>query len=89
MIDQMQEGIDRQIELLDEKQDTIALQQGKLLFSPVCTDCIREFGLYCWDEKAPEDRPLKENDHAMDEVRYFVSTIMCGDIHYHAVKGGI
>ena len=71
------------------RRTAAALQQGKLLFSPVCVDCIREFGLYCWDEKAPEDRPLKENDHAMDEVRYFVSTIMCGDIHYHAVKGGI
>lgn len=71
------------------RRTAAALQQGKLLFSPACVDCIREFGLYCWDEKAPEDRPLKENDHAMDEVRYFVSTIMCGDIHYHAVKGGI
>lgn len=71
------------------RRTAAALQQGKLLFSPACVDCIREFGLYCWDEKAPEDRPLKENDHAMDEVRYFVSTIMYGDIHYHAVKGGI
>ena len=47
------------------RRTAAALQQGKLLFSPACVDCIREFGLYCWDEKAPEDRPLKENDHAM------------------------
>ena len=53
-----------------------ALQQGKLLFSPGCRDCIREFSLYRWDEKAAEDRPIKENDHAMDDVRYFVSTIL-------------
>lgn len=53
-----------------------ALQQGKLLFSPDCKDCIREFSLYRWDEKAAEDRPIKENDHAMDDVRYFVRTIM-------------
>lgn len=53
-----------------------ALQQGKLLFSPDCRDCIREFSLYRWDEKAAEDRPIKENDHAMDDVRYFVSTIL-------------
>ncbi len=53
-----------------------ALQQGKLLFSPACQDCIREFALYRWDEKAAEDRPIKENDHAMDDVRYFVRTIM-------------
>lgn len=53
-----------------------ALQQGKLLFSPECHDCIREFSLYRWDEKAEEDRPIKENDHAMDDVRYFVNTIL-------------
>lgn len=53
-----------------------ALQQGKLLFSPDCKDCIRKFALYRWDEKAAEDRPIKENDHAMDDVRYFVRTIM-------------
>lgn len=53
-----------------------ALQQGKLLFSPECHDCIREFSLYRWDEKAEEDRPIKENDHAMDDVRYFVNTVL-------------
>ena len=53
-----------------------ALQQGKLLFSPACQDSIREFSLYRWDEKAAEDRPIKENDHAMDDVRYFVNTVL-------------
>ena len=53
-----------------------ALQQGKLLFSPECQDCIREFSLYRWDEKAAEDRPIKKNDHAMDDVRYFVNTVL-------------
>ena len=53
-----------------------ALQQGKLLFSPACQDCIREFSLYRWDEKAAEDRPIKENDHAMDDVRYFVNPVL-------------
>nr|DAE87324.1 MAG TPA: large terminase [Caudoviricetes sp.] len=53
-----------------------ALQQGKLLFSPECQDCIREFSLYRWDEKAEEDRPIKENDHVMDDVRYFVNTVL-------------
>lgn len=37
-----------------------------------CKDCIREFGLYRWDEKAIDDRPLKTDDHAMDDTRYFV-----------------
>lgn len=50
------------------------LKAGKILICDCCTDCIREFGLYRWDEKATEDRPLKTDDHAMDDVRYFVRT---------------
>ena len=52
------------------------LQTGRIKIGPQCRDCIREFGLYRWDEGAAEDRPVKENDHAMDEVRYFVSTVL-------------
>lgn len=48
------------------------LAGGDLFFCDCCEDCIREFGLYRWDEKATEDRPLKTDDHAMDDVRYFV-----------------
>lgn len=52
------------------------LRQGKLRFAACCTDCIREFGLYRWDERAGRDVPIKENDHAMDDVRYFVMTAL-------------
>jgi len=48
------------------------LNLGDIFFCDCCEDCIREFGLYRWDEKAKEDRPLKVDDHAMDDVRYFV-----------------
>ncbi len=51
------------------------LKLGRLFICEGCTDCIRVFGLYRWDEKAPEDRPIKENDHAMDDVRYFVHKV--------------
>ena len=56
------------------------LQSGDIFFCECCTDCIREFGLYRWDEKAPMDRPIKENDHAMDDVRYFVHKIFAPEI---------
>ena len=65
------------------------LQNGKLLFSPSCKDCIREFSLYRWDEKQQKDTPLKTNDHAMDDVRYFVNTILHGGAILYDVKGGI
>lgn len=41
-----------------------------------CKDAIREFGLYRWDDKATEDKPVKESDHAMDEIRYFCQTVL-------------
>lgn len=54
------------------------LQDDKLLFSESCKNTIDEFSLYMWDEKAAErgeDVPIKENDHSMDAVRYFVNTM--------------
>lgn len=53
-----------------------ALRNGEILISPRCKDTIREFSLYSWDEKASRDAPLKENDHAMDDIRYFVYTVL-------------
>lgn len=42
-----------------------------------CKNTLGEIGIYSWDTKAAdagEDRPIKENDHAMDAMRYFVKT---------------
>ncbi|MDE6780182.1 MAG: PBSX family phage terminase large subunit [Ruminococcus sp.] len=56
-----------------------ALKQNKLRFNESCTDIIREFSLYCWNEKSGNDAPVKENDHAMDDMRYFVMYILVND----------
>lgn len=52
------------------------LRAGRILIHRDCTSCIGEFELYRWDEKSAKDKPLKENDHAMDELRYFVNTAL-------------
>lgn len=52
------------------------LQNGTIKIHRSCSACIREFGLYRWDEKAETDRPVKENDHAMDDIRYFAYTVL-------------
>jgi len=52
------------------------LQAGRLKIGSTCTDAVREFGLYAWDEKVEKDRVIKENDHAMDDMRYFAYTIL-------------
>ncbi len=55
------------------------LKDGKIKFSPSCKDSIREFGLYRWEENSAKDSVRKENDHAMDDIRYFVSTVISGE----------
>lgn len=52
------------------------IQDGTIKVHRNCKDAIREFGLYRWDEKSTEDKPIKENDHAMDDIRYFTMTIL-------------
>ena len=51
-----------------------SLKTEKIKICKNCIDAIREFSLYKWDENKNYDVPIKENDHAMDEIRYFVST---------------
>lgn len=53
---------------------SVCLNSGKIKFSESCKRTIEEFGLYRWDDKSVEDKPIKENDHAMDCVRYMVYT---------------
>ena len=50
-----------------------ALRTGRIMISASCKDCIREFASYRWDEKGAKDSVVKENDHAMDDLRYFVN----------------
>lgn len=58
------------------------LTGGMVKIHESCTDAIREFGLYRWDEKANSDRVLKENDHAMDDIRYFCYTILAREFRW-------
>ena len=64
-------------DVIDGIRDTqTLLKLGYLHFADTCSDSIREFGLYSWDSKKADDVVIKENDHAMDDIRYFVRTGM-------------
>ena len=55
------------------------LAERKIVISGGCRQTIREFQSYRWDPRAAEageDKPLKQNDHAMDAVRYFAYTAL-------------
>ena len=52
------------------------LKSGRLVICQGCGDCLREIGLYRWSEDTSgRDAPRKDNDHAMDDMRYFAATI--------------
>lgn len=53
-----------------------ALRADRLLFDPCCRDSLREFALYSWEQGTGREAPVKENDHAMDDIRYFVATVL-------------
>ena len=55
------------------------LKNGKIVICQGCEDCLRELELYVWEARgAGQDRVKKENDHAMDDMRYFASTMLGG-----------
>lgn len=52
------------------------LKDRRLVICEGCADSIREFYLYCWDmRRGGQDAVIKENDHAMDDIRYFAATV--------------
>ncbi len=57
------------------RETAVALKTGKVKILRSLKNWIKEAGGYVWDDKSLEDRPIKENDHAMDSTRYFVKTM--------------
>jgi PBSX family phage terminase large subunit len=55
-----------------------ALKDGSIKICKNCRAIRREFSLYRWDSKKSDDLPVKENDHAMDDLRYFVTSVLDG-----------
>ena len=53
------------------------LKNGKIVICRGCEDCLREMEGYVWEQRGGgQDRVKKENDHAMDDMRYFVATVL-------------
>ena len=61
-----------------------ALKEGRIVICDRCTDCLREMDLYVWDLEAGGDRVVKKNDHAMDDMRYFVTGVLAGSAGFAA-----
>ena len=54
----------------------VLLNRREILIHEQCSGLIDELGTYLWDEKASlrgEEKPVKQNDHSVDALRYFVN----------------
>ena len=54
------------------------MQRRKLLINESCTGLFDEISSYLWDDKAAlrgEEKPIKQNDHAPDALRYYVNSL--------------
>lgn len=52
----------------------VLLKRRELLINERCSRLLDEMGTYMWDDKAAmrgEEKPVKQNDHSADCVRYF------------------
>lgn len=58
------------------------LAAGIIRIGAQCHSSIKEFGMYRWNEKATKDEVIKENDHAMDDIRYFAYTVLRIELDY-------
>ncbi len=52
------------------------LKSGKIVICQGCENCLRELDAYVWDLGSGGERVKKENDHAMDDMRYFAATVL-------------
>lgn len=67
-----------------------ALMDGRVKVLKCCRHTMQEFAAYSWDSRADEDRPIKENDHCMDAMRYFAYTQLRPGAQYNrSLSGGL
>ncbi len=61
------------------------LKQGSMVICEPCRDAIREFSLYRWADGG-RDVPVKEHDHAMDDIRYFAMSLHRGGVGFASLS---
>lgn len=58
------------------RRTSTLMKAGRFRVHGRCKGFLKEVKLYRWDEKSPVDSVIKENDHAMDDTRYLVNTVL-------------
>ena len=57
------------------RETSSAIEMGLIKVNNNCKNWKDEAQSYVWDTNCVEDRPIKDNDHLMDAMRYFVKTM--------------
>ena len=65
-------GILQGLEVVREQLKVRADGKPGFYASSRCVETIKEFNLYSYPESSISEEPVKEHDHAMDAIRYFV-----------------
>lgn len=58
------------------------LNAGVLYIHESCVNTFEEFVSYAWDKDKPVDAVIKENDHSMDQLRYFCRTTLRDELRW-------
>lgn len=71
-------GVFEGIQAIQNRLKKAGDNKPRLTVDPSCTQTISEFESYCWKQDrasgSSKDEPLKENDHAMDAIRYLAAS---------------
>ena len=65
-------GVAETINTVKERLSLDAEGNAHLLIHDNCENLLKEFRLYRWSESRGLDKPIKQHDHALDALRYFV-----------------
>lgn len=57
------------------RETATAMNKGLIKIYPCCKNWKLEASAYSWEDNEKDDKPVKVNDHAMDDMRYFVKTM--------------
>lgn len=57
------------------RETATAMNMQRIAVMDYIDEFKEEAGGYVWDDSAGDERPIKENDHMMDAMRYFVMTM--------------
>ncbi len=58
------------------------MNAGCLYFHKSCVNTFHEFESYSWDDKSAVDKVIKEDDHSMDQIRYFCRTALRNELKF-------